>query len=113
MHLNFHQLSRNFCVKKTRSSCSKEVRILSEIVARAAQTVTGRNLLNIEHEYLLNPWIEPVKMFKEVNVKRATPTIDEWRIGLLKQLLYKRQEMDICGENVEDITSLIDSLCSS
>ena len=29
--------------KKIRSSCSKEVRILSEIVARDAQTVTGRN----------------------------------------------------------------------
>ena len=61
--------------KKIRSSCSKEVRILSEIVAIDAQIVTGRNLLNIEHEYLLNPWIEPVKMFKEVNIKRATPPL--------------------------------------
>ena len=75
--------------------------------------MTGKNLLHIENEFQLNPWIDPVKKFKEKTIKKETPTIDEWRLGLLEQLLGQRWEMDICGEGVEDVSNLIDSLCSS
>ena len=47
--------------------------------------------------------------YKEIEV----PEMDLWRLPLLKQLLAQRQEMEVCGEVVVEITALIDSLCSS
>ena len=39
--------------------------------------------------------------------------VDEWRIELLKKLLDQRWDMVVCGEEVEEISVLINSLCSS
>ena len=52
-------------------------------------------------------------MFKVKDIRKEIPTIDEWRLGLLEQLLVQRWEMDICGEELEVVSSLINSLCSS
>ena len=92
---------------------SWEVRLLSQIVARDAQSVTGRNLRNIKEEYSLDPWAISVGYVKMKDVRKPIPTMDEWRIGLLRQLLHSRTDMDNCGEDIDDITNLIDSLCSS
>ena len=99
--------------KNLQRSASWEVRLLSQIVARDAQSVTGRNLLNISNEYCLDPWSTPVGSFKLRDVRKPIPTMDEWRLGLLSQLLNQRKDMDNCGEDIGEISNLIDSLCSS
>ena len=75
--------------------------------------MTGRNLRTIQNEYSLDPWKVPVQVFKKKDVRKPIPTIDEWRIGMFAQLLDQRMEMDTSGENVDEISKLIDSLCSS
>ena len=94
-------------------SASREVRLLKEIVARDAQSVTGRNILNIKAEYDLDPWSWSLQRFKLKDVRKPVPVADEWRIGLLRKLLAQRREMETCGEDPLEISNLIDSLCSS
>ena len=53
--------------RKLQSSASWEVRVLSQIVARDAQSVTDRNLLHIKKEYCLDPWSMTVGAFKEAS----------------------------------------------
>ena len=99
--------------QKLRDSASKEVRVLSQIVARDAQAVTGRNLLNIQGEYNLDPWSRSVSSFKMRDVRNSIPEADNWRPELLNKLLIQRYEMNIGGEDFSEVTKLIDSLCSS
>ena len=98
---------------KLRESASWEVRLLSEIVARDAQSVTGRNLLNIEAEFKINPWSRNVQSFKLVDIRNPLPEVDDWRVAVLGNLLQRRREMDACGENSSEVSSLIHSLCSN
>ena len=86
---------------------------MSQIVARNAQSVTGKNLLHIESTFKLNPWVDTIDMFKEKCLRKEIPLVDEWRIELLKKLLDQRWDMVVCGEEVEEISVLIISLCSS
>ena len=74
-----------------RRSASWEVRLLSQIVSRDAQSVTGKNLLNIKVDYKLDPWCMSVERFKLADVRKPTPAMDEWRTGLLQKLLGQRQ----------------------
>ena len=97
--------------RKLQTSASWEVRVLSQIVARDAQSVTGRNVLHIKKKYCLDPWSMTVGAFKAKDVRKPVPDLDEWRVGFLRQLLSQRSEMDTCGEDIEEITSLIDSMC--
>ena len=94
-------------------SLSPEVKIVASMVARCARSTTGKNLMNIERETRLDPWT--VQAWKVRNqVKRAeVPNGDGWRVHYLAKLLEARKEMDIKCQNVEDITPLIESLCSS
>ena len=94
-------------------SLSPEVKIVASMVARCARSTTGKNLMNIERETRLDPWT--VQAWRVRNqVKRAeVPNGDGWRVHYLAKLLEARKEMDIKCQNVEDITPLIESLCSS
>ena len=87
--------------------------MLKEIVARDAQSVTGRNILNIKAEYDLDPWSWSLQRFKLKDVRKPVPVADEWRIGLLRKLLAQRREMETCGEDPLEISNLMDSLGTS
>ena len=100
-------------VRKMFKSSSKEVRVLSQILARNAQSVTGKNLLHIQLEFHYDPWIHPLGQFKSMDIRRAIPTSDKWRPRSFDQLLAQRWELDICGEELEEVSSLIDSLSST
>ena len=99
--------------QKLKGSASKEVRILSEIVARDAQSVTGRNLQKIKQEYSLDPWSSPVSSFKQTDVSQPIPETDSWRIEFLGKLLAQRIEMELCDDDSTETSKLIDSLCST
>ena len=92
-------------------SASLEMRLLYQTVARHAHSVTGRSLGNNQDEYILDTW--NVEALKNRDVRKPIPTIDEWRIGLLAQLLDLRKEMEKCGDNIDEISRMIDSLCGT
>ena len=78
-----------------------------------AQSVTGRNIEHIRAEYSMDPRSWSVDKFKVMDVRKPVPVADTWRIKFLKQLLDQRREMTVCGEDVFDVSQLIDSLCTS
>ena len=52
-------------------------------------------------------------VFKKMHKGYTVPEVDHWRLPLLGMLLNQCREMVTCYEEVEEITGLIDSLCSS
>ena len=99
--------------RKLQTSASWEMMVLTPIVARDAQSITGRNLLHIKQEYCMDPWSMTVGAFMVKDVRKPIPDFEEWRVGFLRQLLSLRSDMDTCGEDNGEITSLTDSLCIS
>ena len=77
------------------------------------RSVTGKNLRFIENETGLDPWVStPVDIRDSLPIKE-TPEADTWRSPLLCRLLFQRQEMSVNCQNTDQISDLIDSLCSS
>ena len=94
-------------------SVSKEVRILSCIVAADIRSVVGRNVANMKSEFNLDPWKDSPRLFQEKYNYYEVPEVDQWRLPLLKQLLDTRYEMNVCGDDMETISGLVESLCYS
>ena len=99
--------------RKLRQSTCKEVRVLALIVARNVRSPTGHNLKQIEKEFKCSIWTMSGHLLSNRYKETEVPEMDLWRLPLLDQLLAQRQEMEVCGEEVVEITALIDSLCSS
>ena len=98
---------------KLRMSPSREVRVLASIVGRDQESVTGRNLSHLSEVFSLDPWTQHVTQFHKMYQGYSVPEQERWRLPLLVKLLEQRRVMAACEEEVEDITGLIDSLCSS
>ena len=94
-------------------STSKEVKVLANIVSRDIRSVTGKNLAYIEQEAGIDPWRATAFQVRDSVPNSRIPPQDEWRLPLLCQYIYQRQEMKVQGEDTKEITQLIDSLCSS
>ena len=99
--------------KKFQASPLREVRLLASVVARDRGSVTGKNLEHLREVFSLDPWTQHVGQFKTKYKGYIVPETDKWRDALLQKLLDQRRDMVACEEEVETITSLIDSLCSS
>ena len=91
----------------------REVRLLALVAGKDMGSVTGKNLLYLSDEFNLDPWVDPVGKFKAEYEGYRVPEVEKWRLGLLEQLLEQRRDMLACGDDVTEIRSLIDSLCSS
>ena len=97
-----------------RSSTSKEVATMANLVSRDVQTTTGTNLRLIERETGLSAWITGQVKLTDALVQKETVPVEErekWRIPLLNKLLIQKQELLYLGEDIEDISGLINSLC--
>ena len=73
-----------------RSSASLEVQVLSRLVARDRQAVTGKNLCLIRELTGLNPWNTSSAKFKsalQVHEAVNVPDLDQWRLPYLVTLL--------------------------
>jgi hypothetical protein len=100
-------------LKKLLTSHSPEVKVVANIVARCARSTTGRNLMNIQRETNLDPWREDAWRVRH-SVKMAdVPDREGWRVQYLAKLIGARQELETRCENVDEIDTLIQSLCSS
>ena len=97
--------------KKLMLSNSPEIRMLANLVAQDAGSVTGSNVLNIENEFGIDPWSTNSAQLAEKYSCYAVPAEDEWRLPLLVKLLDQRRDMSACEENTKSISELIDSLC--
>ena len=87
--------------------------VLANVVSRDVRSVTGKNLLFIERESGLDPWKSSSANVRNMLPNSKVPEVDMWRLPLLCKYIYLRKDMKIQSENTEEITSLIDSLCSS
>ena len=58
-------------------------------------------------------WNEVAHTFSSKYREVEVPELDMWRPSLLNQLLVQRQEMDTCEEQVEEISKVIASLCTT
>ena len=96
-----------------RFSTSLEVSTMANLVARDIQTTTAKNLKLVEQASNLSVWKqskqlkEAIKNSENVEVEPA----NQWRVPLLSKLLGHRQELSYCGEETEEISALINSLC--
>ena len=99
--------------QKLIKSDSPEVRLLADLVGRDAGSVTGQNLLNIEEEFGLDPWVSSSAQLGEKYCQYNVPDEDKWRLPLLVKLLDQKRDMAVMEENTKTISELIDSLCYS
>ena len=96
-----------------RNSLSKEVRIIANMVGRSARSTTGRNLLGIERETGLDPWRDQAWVIREGVKRSEVPPLEGWRLQYLSKLLKARRALEVQCEDVDQITLIINSLCSS
>ena len=113
-----HMLAKDFSqyirfVQRLPKSVSKEVRILQSIVKNDVRSVTGKNCLMLSQEFSIDPLTVSPGMFIDLYKNYAVPEQDTWRIPLLDTLLDQRYEMAACGDDVETVSRLLESLCST
>ena len=101
--------------KRLLNSASTEVRIMANISSRDIRSTTGSNIRNLEAETKLDLWSASPRQVRKVLEEKVVkvPDRDKWRIGFLGRLLTERGDSFYRGEEVQAITELIDSLCSS
>ena len=90
---------------------SREVRLMAGIFSQDIQSVTGKNLANIENLFKLDPRRDPVSSFKAIDVGYQIPDSDEWRLPLLKKLMAQRRDFFNCEDDTID--ELSESLSAS
>ena len=93
---------------------SREVALVANLVGRDLNSTTGRNLTGIRAETSLNPWSgasSQVKSTLKNQVKHDEK--DNWRLFLLEKYLLERQEKIENLETTDEISQLIDSLCTT
>ena len=99
--------------KSLRESPSREVSVLSHIVARDVRTTTGNNLHLIRDMTGLDPWSCLGNQVRKVLAGKLAevPQQDCWRLLYLEKLLEQRGEMYYVMEDTRQLTELIDSIC--
>ena len=100
--------------KGLRTSTSREVATLANLMGRDVQTTTGKNIRLIEESSGLSVWITGQEKLKEALAENEIVTIDDadkWRIPLLGKLLGHKQELSYLGAKLELTSDLVNSLC--
>ena len=99
--------------ERLRKSISPEVQVVANILGRCARSITGSNLKRIQQETGLDPWLAPHWKIRSKIVKSPTKQEDAFRAQYLRKLLEARFHAKEECQNTEELTSLINSLCSS
>ena len=87
---------------------------MANLASRDIQTTTGRNLKLVERSSGLSAWDVSQEKLKEAIKTKETVAVEKgdlWRIPYLSKLLGQRQELVYLGEEVEEVSNLINSLC--
>ena len=99
--------------RSLQTSVSREVRILASLVSKDIQSNTGKNLAVIQRTCGFNPRSVSPTVIRKHPVKTEVPALDQWRIPVLDNWLKLRREMTVNLQNTENISLLIDALCST
>ena len=89
-----------------------EVSFLAEISKEDARSTTAGNLHLIQEETGLDPLNTCAMQVKMEAKKIPIPKGQEWRISTLEFLLKERKERESKLENTQNISFVIDALCS-
>ena len=100
-------------IQRLGKSVSKEVRLMRMISAADIRSGLGKNIYNLKVEFDLDPWRCSSRLFQKEYKFYEVPEVDKWRLPLLKKLMATKYEMAVCDEETENITDLIESLCST
>ena len=87
--------------------------MVMNMVGRCARSTTGKNLMNIQREASIDPWTRTGWKVREAVAGAEVPAMEGWRIQYLGKLLDARRDLETRCEDTEEISTLIDSLCSS
>ena len=79
---------------------------MSEVEARDAGSVTGRNIINIRQEFGKDPRLMTSKELRSRYSGTDVPEGDGWKLDLLSEMLKERQERNEDGKEGEDIKLL-------
>ena len=87
---------------------------MTNLVSRDIQTTTGENLILVEMSSGLSAWDAGQDKLMDALKMEETLTLEDdnkCRIPFLSKLLGQMQELAYLGEEVEEISNLINSLC--
>jgi hypothetical protein len=99
--------------QRLQDSPSVEVRMMADIAAGSAMTVTARNLSFVKEVTKLNARVETRQTIKKALPVMEVPMEEEWRLGLLDQLLKLRTEVTKEEKDTKCVVAMLASLCSS
>ena len=86
---------------------------MANIVGRNARSTTGKNLKCIERDTGLDPWRVKAWRVKKAVKRVEVPDREGWRVQYLGKLIVARSEMETMCQDVKELDTLIESLCSS
>ena len=87
--------------------------MMAELAADHAQTVTAGNLSHLRQLTGLDPVYDSLQQLKQMLPRKEVPEKEEWRLGLLDQLLILRGKEQGEGGDAKRVTALLSSLCST
>ena len=98
-----------------RSSASYEVQVLSRLLARDIQSVTGKNLTLLKELSNLNPWVTKQCQLRSALIAAEmveVPLVDQWRLSYLLSLLSQKTQAHslVLEEQESRLEELINSL---
>ena len=100
-------------LKRLGKSVSKEVRVLRSIAIHDVRSFTGNNCHNLAKEFSTDPLRVSAGQLHRTYSHYDVPAEDTWRISMLDTMLKQRYEMSACGEDLDTLAGLIESLCST
>ena len=99
--------------RKLQMSTSKEVRMLVKMISNDPRSTTCQNLrylrrlTTLEHPEQFSSW----RLRKDLP-KQNVPEREQWRLGLLTNLMNTRQNLYMEVKDSQRITAMIDNLCT-
>jgi hypothetical protein len=99
--------------KRLTCSPSKEVQMMAAVAASCAQTVTACNLAYLKQLTDRDPVGDSGQEIRLALPVREVPEKEEWRLGLLDQLLYLRTVQQREGADLRRVIAQLSSLCAT
>ena len=98
--------------KSLKNSASMAVAFLAKVVCEDIRSTTAMNLNLIGDETGLNPLSANSTQIRNSAKKCPIPEGQTWRISTLEFLLNERKSREDNLERVDQLTAIIDALCS-
>ena len=94
------------------SSSSSEVSFLAQVVSEDVRSTKAMNMNLINEETGLNPYTAKASQVRNKAKKTEIPEGQEWRISTIDYLLNERRSREANLKSTDQLTAIIDALCS-